>query len=85
MEMVALSRLSSILYLCICVAVRWLSGKTHTLREYNWGARSMGCVVEILEEKLKELTQDIDMILNKRYVMGFFEDFEEELPPFKKN
>ena len=49
LEMVGLSRILSILYLCIVIPVRWLSAKTHTLGKYNWGARSMGRVLDILE------------------------------------
>ena len=43
----------------------------------------MGRVVDILEQKLEELTQDVNLILNKRYMIGIVEDLEEELPPFK--
>ena len=82
-EMVALSRLCSIIYLSICLPVRWLAGKTHTLQEYGWGARSMGRVVDILEEKLEGLMNNPDLIVNETHMSGLFNEVIEELPPFK--
>ena len=83
LEMVGLSRLLSILYLCICMPVRWITGKTHTLGKYKWGARSMGRVLDILEQKLTEIKGDSSLILNKDYMMGLFVNLQDELPPFK--
>ena len=82
-EMVALSRLCSIIYLSICLPVRWLAGQTHTLQEYGWGARSMGRVVDILEEKLEGLMNNPDLIVNETHMSGLFNEVIEELPPFK--
>ena len=45
-EVGAAARLFSILHLAIVVPVRWLTGKTHTLAEYNWGPISMGLVLD---------------------------------------
>ena len=84
LEMVALSRLCSIFFLCICAPVRWIAGNTHTLQEYNWGARSMGRIVDILEMKLVEINQTVDLVLDQNYMMGLFDDIVEELPPFKE-
>ena len=82
-EMVALSRLCSIIYLSICLPVRWLAGQTHTLQKYGWGARSMGRVVDILEEKLEGLMNNPDLIVNETHMSGLFNEVIEELPPFK--
>ena len=84
LEMVALSRLCSILYLCICVPVRWISGKTHTLQNHGWGARSMGLVLDILETKLDEIRQDGGLILNQGYMLGLFDTIVEDLTPFQE-
>ena len=82
--MVGLSRLLSILYLCICMPIRCITGKTHTLGKYKWGARSMGRVLDILEQKLTEIKGDSSLILNKDYMMGLFANLHDELPPFRK-
>ena len=84
LEMVGLSRILSILYLCIVIPVRWLSAKTHTLGKYNWGARSMGRVLDILEEKMDEIEQDHLLVLSKDYMMGLFSELMDELPPFRE-
>ena len=40
-EMIAASRFFSIIHVSIVIPFQWLSGNTHKLSEYNWGARSM--------------------------------------------
>ena len=41
-EMIAVSQFFSIIHVSVVISFRWLSGNTHKLSEYNWGARSMG-------------------------------------------
>ena len=84
LEMVALSRLCLILYLSICIPFRWIAAKSHTLKQYNWGARSMGRVLDILEMKLDEIHNNCDLIVNMEYMMGLFQELVDELPPFKE-
>ena len=43
-EMISVARFWAIVHVSIVRPVRWLSGCTHELAEYNWGARSMGRV-----------------------------------------
>lgn len=50
-EMIALVRLLSILHISVCMPVRWLAGKSHELKEHNWGPMSMGRVLDTLEKK----------------------------------
>ena len=40
-EMIAVSRLLSIIHISVCMPFRWLAGKTHELRAYSWGPMSM--------------------------------------------
>ena len=82
--MVALSRVLLILHLCILIPVRWISAQTHTLGQYNWGARSMGRVLDILEETMNEIHANHSLILSKEYMMAIFVDLHNDLPPFKE-
>ena len=82
--MVAVSRVLSILHLCIVIPVRWISAQTHLLGQYNWGARSMGRVLDILEESMDEINTNHSLILSKDYMMGIFVELHDELPPFKE-
>ena len=84
LEVVALTRLLSILYIAICIPLRWISGKTHTLKEYNWGARSMGRVLDVLEASLEKIKADPKLIYSEIYMMNIFQEFIEELPPLKE-
>ena len=84
-EMIALVRLLSILHISVCMPTRWLAGKTHELSMYNdWGAMSMGRVLDTLESKMQEISKKPKLILNKKFMMGMFDEYADELPPFKE-
>ena len=83
-EMVAVSRLFSILYISVIFPMRWLAGKTPELAEYNWGPVSMGRALDTLHEKMNEIIEKPDLILDKDFMMNIFKEYIDELPPFKK-
>ena len=80
--MVAISRVLSILHMCIVIPVRWISAQTHNLGQYKWGARSMGRVLDIIEESMDEINTNHSLILSKDYMMAIFVELHDELPPF---
>ena len=82
--MVALSQVLLILYLCILIPVRWISAQTHTLGQYNGGTRSMGRVLNILEETMNKIHANHSLILSKEYMMAIFVELHNELPPFEE-
>ena len=84
LEMIAVSRFFSILHVSIVIPFRWLSGKTHTLGQHNWGARSMGRAVDILHTACGQLLDDIKMIHDKKFMMSLFDDIANEIPEFKE-
>ena len=83
-EMLALVLLLSIFHLSVCIPFRWLSGKTHELREYNWGPMSMGRAIDRLKDKMMELSKHPDKVESEHFMMSFFEDLQNELPPLKE-
>ena len=83
-EMIALSRLLSIIHLAICMPFRWLAGKTHELRQYNWGPMSMARVLDTLDKAMTEIKADPQKILDEDYMMTLFDEYASELPPFKE-
>ena len=64
-EVGAAARLFSIIHLAIVVPLRWLSGNTHKLEEFQWGPISMGLVLDILHEALTKIKEDQTLILTK--------------------
>ncbi len=83
-EMVALSRLLSILYLSVCLPMRWLAAKTSQLAEYKWGPVSMGRALDTLREAMLKVEANPRVVLSEVFMMGIFNEFYEELPPFKE-
>ena len=47
-QMVAVTRLLAILHISIGMPLRYLTGKTHEWKEYNWGVRRAGQGVRLL-------------------------------------
>lgn len=84
LEMIAVSRLFSILHVSIVIPFRWLAGNTHKLAHHKWGARSMGRAVDILHTACGELLDDIKLIHDKTFMMNLFDDIADEIPEFKK-
>ena len=82
-EILALARVCAIIHLSICMPTRWLAGNSHKLEKYDWSVRSMRKIVDILEESLEELKEDGSKIMNEKFMMGFFDDIKNTIPPFK--
>ena len=57
-EIIAVSRLWSILHIAIVVLMRWLAACTHKMKEYGWGYISMGKVLD-------KLKYNLDMIVDQ--------------------
>ena len=54
-EYVALLQVMSILYISVCLPVRWLSGNTEELAKWDFGVLDMGKVCDMLEEAMIEI------------------------------
>ena len=83
-EMISTTRFFSILHVCVVCPFRWLAGNTHKLKEYNWGARSMGRAIDCLYEACDEILDDVQLIYDKDYMLGLWDDIALELPEFRK-
>jgi hypothetical protein len=82
-EMLALSRLLSIIHLSISMPFRYLAGKTHEFKRYGWGAADMSRVIDTLYIKLREIHENPSLVLNENFMMNIFEEYRNKLPPFK--
>jgi hypothetical protein len=60
MEMVALSRLFSILHFSVCMPMRFLAGQTHNIGAlgYDWSPLSMGKAIDAIENALTKIQSD---------------------------
>ncbi len=83
-EMIALSRLSSILHISICMPFHWLAGKTHKLKQYDWGPMSMSSVIDTLHEKMSQLCESPHLIEDENFMMNIFSEYPSELLPFRE-
>ena len=83
-EMLALSRLLSIIHLSISMPFRYLAGKSHQFRKYGWGAADMSLVIDTLYSKLQDLQDNPSLILDESFMMNIFEEYRDKLPPFKE-
>eukprot|EP00956_Cyclotella_meneghiniana_P023299 scaffold45195_cov78-Cyclotella_meneghiniana.AAC.1 len=84
LEMLALSRLLSIIHLSISMPFRYLAGKSHQFRKHGWGAADMSRVIDTLYSKLEDIKESPSLILDETFMMNIFEEYRNELPPFKE-
>ena len=82
--MVALLRVLSILYIAVCMRVRWLARNTEHRAQYNFGAVLMGCTLDMLEDALIKISSDGALLMDKDFVMSIFSDIVEEVELFDK-
>jgi hypothetical protein len=83
-EIIAQSRLFSILYISFCLPMRWLAAKTPELQEWEWGPISNGGAIDTLRLKMMDLVKDPTNILEEDFMMGMFSEYINKFPPFKK-
>ena len=62
----------------------WLAAKTPELAEYNWIPVSNGRALDTLCEKMLEIADDPEKILDETYMMSMFRVFIDELPPMEE-
>jgi hypothetical protein len=74
-EMAAQARLLAIMYLSIILSLQWLAGNTHKLASFHWGARSMGCTLDVLREKFLKIKAYPNLILDEYFMMTIFDQF----------
>ncbi len=82
LDMIALTRTCAILHFAFILPMHWLAGKTHELAKYNWLVDSMGCVYDILHEKLSIIKTDRSKFLDEEFDMKIFDNLSQELSPF---
>lgn len=83
-ELIAQTRLLSILYISAMLPLRYLAGRTHKLAAYNWGAYSMGRAIDIFRDALLMIVTRTSLIVSEIFMMSIFQELRDELPPFKE-
>ena len=82
-EMVAQCRFYGIFFIAIIMPLRWLAGNTHTLQEYQWGARHMNRALDVFHRKIIMIEEVPKLFLSEMWMMSIFEEFRQKLPPFQ--
>ena len=83
-HIVALFRSFTMCFISVVLPVRWLAGKTHELSDCNWGVRSMGRVIDMLETKMMEIQQNSSLFTNEDFMMNLFSELVFELPSLQE-
>lgn len=81
-HMVALCRVYSIVFLSIILLMRWMAGKSHELGRYGWSVRSMGRMLDTLEDSLVKVQEDPSLFTNEEHILGIFNEHRIEIDPF---
>ena len=69
-EIIAVSRIRSILHIDIVTLMRWLVVFTNRMKEYGWGYISMGKVLDNIKDKINMILDQPNLIHDKYFMMG---------------
>ena len=84
-EVVAQFRALSILYVSVCLPVRWLAGKCHELAKYDFGYYDMSSILTCLEDAFEAILDDPDLFLDEEFMMDkMFEPITSKIPPLRE-
>ena len=81
-EMVSLLRILSILYISLCLPLRWLVGNCGDLGEYSFGVADMQEVLDLMDKAFAKIIEDGDLMLDDDFMMGIFELLARSIEPF---
>ena len=82
-EIVALSRLMSILHLAYLIPMRFLAAKCPELKEYDFGPASMGLVLDKMRDSLLEIKSNPGKFIDENFMMSIFDHFSNTVEPLK--
>jgi len=80
--MTAMTRLLAIHHLSVTLPLRWLSGKTHELKDFGFGPISMSRALDLLHGWLTKIQEDPTLFLDEVFMMSCFDEFREQVAPF---
>ena len=83
-EMVGQCRILAMFCISCMVLLRWLSGNTHNLRGYNWGAVCMGRALGIFQKIVLTIIEHSVLVVCDMDMMSIFGELLENFPPFKE-
>ena len=81
-EMVAVTRLLAIMHIAIGMPLRFLTGKTHEWKEYDWGVVELGRAFDCWYDAMVHLKEHPGDFLDEDYMMSIFDKIKQDLPPF---
>ena len=83
-EMIAMTRVFSILHFSVVSPMQYLAGSSHLLGEYNWSSRRMGQAIDILESKLIEILNNGNKFLNRDFMTSLLKVLSDEIKPLRE-
>ena len=82
--MISLACVCSIIHLAICLPARWLVGNCHKPGKHNWYMRSIGIMVDILDQSSMVLDNTGKCTLDELLMIGIFQELYVKLPHFAR-
>ena len=83
-EVIALLRVLSVLYISVCIPLRWLTGNTENLAQYNFGVLDMGRAVDLLEKAMLQVVDNSELFLDEEFMMSMFSEITDDIDPFQQ-
>ena len=75
----------SVVNLSIVVPVCWVSGNSHAFSAHAWSVRSIDRLVDLLETKMFELSNDTSLIMKEEFMMNIFSALQDEIESYDEH
>ena len=83
-DIIAVSRIWSILHIAIVMPMRWLAACIQKMKEYVWGYIYMEKLLDKLKDELNIIVDQPELIHDESFMMGMMDPWEAELPPLQE-
>jgi hypothetical protein len=81
MEIVASLRVHTIMHIAICLPMRWLTGNSEKLAEFDFSALDMNKALSLLESAMEEVAEDGELFLDEFFMMNIFSELTDVIDP----
>ena len=68
-DIIAMSRIWSIMHIAIIMPMHWLESCTHKMKDYVWGYISMGKLLDKLKDDLNMIVDQLGFIHDESFMM----------------
>ena len=81
--MVSLLRVFSVLYISLCLPLRWIARNWGNIGKYGFGVADISKSVDLVDKAFAEITKDGNFMLDYDFMMNILGPLADKIKTFK--